>query len=60
MGKKQGQMIACAAGAFLHGFAAENFAADYCEESLTASALVQYLPTAFKRFTSDSVGALYL
>ncbi len=60
LGKKQSPMIACAAAAFLHGFAAENYAADYCEESLTASALIQYLPTAFKRFTSDSVGSLYL
>lgn len=60
LGKKQNQMIACAAAVFLHGFAAENYAADYCEETLTATALIEYLPTAFKRFTSDTVGSLYL
>lgn len=60
LGKKLNQMTACTAAAFLHGFAAENYAADYCEESLTATTLIQYLPTAFKRFTSDNIGSLYL
>lgn len=60
LGKKHSQQSACAIASFLHGFAAENYTAEYCEESLTASSLISYLPIAFKRFTSGNIGALYL
>ncbi len=53
-GKKHNQQEACTAAAFLHGFAAENYATEYCEATLTASLLIEYLPTAFKRFTTDN------
>lgn len=54
VGQKIGQLEACLAATFIHGFAAESYCGDYCELSLTASKLVEYLPMAYKRFTSHS------
>lgn len=58
LGQKLPQLEACVAGAFIHGFAAESYSSDYCELSLTAGRLIDYLPTAFKRFTSNSSNLL--
>ena len=39
--------------AYLHGFAADLYANSFCEESLTASELIQQLPIALKRFKNS-------
>lgn len=57
--KKHSAKSACAAGAYLHGFAADIYTREQCEESLTASELINYLPIAFKRFKSDNPSSLY-
>lgn len=59
LGQRVPQLEACAAAAFIHGFAAESYSSDYCELSLTASRLIEYLPIAFKRFTSNSSNTLF-
>lgn len=60
LGKKHSQKEACLASAFLHGFAAENYCLDYSEESLTAGHLIEYLPYAFKRFSSANPVSIYI
>lgn len=59
LGQRVPQLEACVAAAFIHGFAAESYSSDYCELSLTASRLIEYLPIAFKRFTSNSSNTLF-
>lgn len=60
LGQKLSQLEACMAATFIHGFAAESYCSDYCEISLTAGRLIDYLPVAFKRFSSHSPNSLLL
>lgn len=57
--KKHSPQSACTIAAYLHGFAADIYAREQCEESLIASQLINYLPIAFKRFKSDNTIAPY-
>lgn len=50
LGKGSSPMEACIMGAYMHGFAADLYQADFSEESLTASDIIEYLPRVFKTF----------
>lgn len=53
LGKGHTAVHSCCVAAYLHGFAADLYASAFCQESLTASKLIEQLPIAFKRFKND-------
>lgn len=53
LGKGHSAMQACCIASYLHGFAADLYATSFCQESLTASKLIEQLPIAFKRYKND-------
>lgn len=54
LGKGHTASEACRIAAYLHGFAADLYASAYCQESLTASRLIDQIPLALKRFRNDT------
>lgn len=50
LGKEKDSLLACLAGVYMHGYAADLYRSEYQEESLTASSVIRYLPMAMRAF----------
>lgn len=59
LGKGHSPQSACCIAAFIHGFAADLYASSFCQESLTASQLIEQIPIALKRYKNDCEQPFY-
>lgn len=59
LGKGHSALESCCIAAFIHGFSADLYASSFCQESLTATQLIEQIPIAFKRYKNDREQPFY-
>ena len=54
LGRGYTPLFATLIGVFIRGYAGDRYAEDYCQESLMAEDIIDYLPKVFKYFKADN------